>query len=294
MAGPNNGRMHRTRELLGILLLVCLPFPLRAADHTMVSSKTMYAMNVDLIDRYRQTHPNVRFRVSDAGTAKAIEGLTAGTIDVAAVTRPMRPNEEKEFQKRYRRGPISVPIALEGISVFLHPRNRVETMTIDQFARVMNGEIRNWKELGGADLPIHVYSFDQTTGRYWYVQEQILGKTQVAKDAQYMHSPEGAAPAAGLAAQQEQMLRFVSTDPSAIGYGDLKRVRIVKIARIVNGRDSYWPTPDAIQEGRYPLVRQLMFMLRDEPEGELNDFLQWCRKQSAVIREHDFVPMRSE
>lgn len=279
-------------RLIAALALVAAR-PVVAADVAVIGSRTMFVLNNALTARFHQTHPGVNFRVSDAGTAKGIDALIAGKTDIAAVTRPLRPKEEKMFVARHHHRPFSYPVALEGISIYLHPRNSVDTLTIDQLARILSGEIRNWKELGGADAPIHVYSFDNTTGRYWYVAESILRDRSFALSTRYAQSGSASSDAAKLAAQEKQMLEFVSHDVGAIGYGDLKKVRIVKLARIVaaDGK-AYWPTPLDVQSGAYPLSRRLTFLLRDEPRGELLDFLRWCPVQEELIRSTDLIPLR--
>lgn len=282
------------RLLLSLSALALLAVtPVIAADIEVIGSRTMYLLNNSLAARFHQTHPAVNFHISDAGTGKGIDALIAGKTDIAAVTRLLRPPEMKLFIARYHREPVMVPVALEGISVFLHPHNGVDTLTVDQLARILSGEIRNWKEVGGANLPIHVYSFDNTTGRYWYVVENLLGKRSFAAETHYAQAGSASSDAERLAAQEKDMIQFVSHDVSAIGYGDLKKVRLVKLARIVaaDGK-SYWPTPQDVQSGAYPLSRRLMYLLHDEPRGELLDFVRWCPGQEELIRSADFVPLR--
>jgi phosphate transport system substrate-binding protein len=281
------------KRLLPILLLTLCGASAVAAEFTIIGSRTMHALNKELADRFRQTHSGTPFRVSDAGTGKGIDALIAGKADVAAVTRPLRPEEKKEFSVRHRHEPFVFPIAVEGIVVYVHPRNRVDSLSVDQLARVFSGEITNWKELGGADLPIHVYSFDKSTGRYWYVLESILGKRTFVAGTRYTGSSDAVSSAAALAAQQEQMLQLISADPAGIGYGDFTRARVVKFARIsTNGGRGYLPAPDELQRGTYPLSRTLMYVLRSEPEGTLAEFVRWSREQEDLIRGAGFVPVR--
>jgi phosphate transport system substrate-binding protein len=259
---------------------------LAAADVTMIGSRTMFALNTALTARFHQTNPTLAFHVSDAGTAKGIEALIAGTADIAAVTRPLRPEESKKFANRYHRDPVTVSIAVEGIAVYLHPRNPVDALSVEQLGKILTGEITNWSVVGGPDLPIHVYSFDNTTGRYWYVMETVLGKRSFAPSTHYTTAPT-------LAAQQSQMLQFISNDPAGIGYGDFRRARVVKFVRVSqNGGRAYLPAPDEVQRGTYPLSRPLMYVLRNEPQGSMAEFLRWCQTQDMVIREADFVPLR--
>jgi ABC-type phosphate transport system substrate-binding protein len=84
----------------------------------------------------------------------------------------------------------------------------------------------------------------------------------------------------------------VSKDPNAIGYGDLKKVRFVKIAAIRTSAGAYLPTPDHVQAGRYPLSRRLMFFLRPDAPRQLLDFVRWAPTRSDIVREMNFAPVK--
>jgi ABC-type phosphate transport system substrate-binding protein len=84
------------------------------------------------------------------------------------------------------------------------------------------------------------------------------------------------------------MLGWVSQDPDAIGFGDLKKVRVVKIVKI----SGFWPTPDDVRAGRYPFARRLLYVMGSRPAGSLLEFMRWAPKQDDVIRDAGFVPIQ--
>jgi len=247
----------------------------------------MYAMNVALAKRFEQLHPGVKLRISGDGTAKGFEAVVHRTADAAAMTRGLRPEEKKELRAAMRSDGEFLPIALEGVSIYVHPRNAVGDLKPEQVFAIFSGRVTNWKEVGGSDAPIHVYSFDNTTGRYWYLFDDLMGRTPFVKDARYTDDRPDLASPEGLARKEQQMLDWVAGDPDAIGFGDLKKVRIVKIAKI----GGYWPTPDDIRSHRYPFARHLGFVVGAKPAGALAEFLQWAPKQDDIIRDAGFVPV---
>lgn len=274
--------------------VVCAALSTTAFAYTITGSRTMYALNVALTAKYRTEHPAVAFTVSDAGTGAGIEKLIDGSTDVAAVTRRLRPNEVEAMRKHAHSDGVFVPVAREGISIYLHPQNHVEGLTVEQISAIFSGRITNWKELGGADLPIHLYAFDNTTGRYWYLAEEVMKKEKFAAGVVYTApKPAGAKnDAEGLAMKEAQMLKWISSDPAAIGFGDLKKIRVVKLAKIYNGGEAFWPTPDAIASGKYPLQRTLGYLFRSAPQGELRSFVEWAAKEEETIRQYGFVPAK--
>jgi hypothetical protein len=58
--------------------------------------------------------------------------------------------------------PLTVPafqIGLEDLLVVAHPQTDAGTLTLDQTQQIFAGEITNWKDAGGADVPIQVWTF---------------------------------------------------------------------------------------------------------------------------------------
>ena len=49
-------------------------------------------------------------------------------------------------------------IAIDGLAIVVHPGNPVDSLTTTQLARLFAGEIRNWRELGGQDLPVRLHA----------------------------------------------------------------------------------------------------------------------------------------
>lgn len=277
------------RRYAGLALIAVLIGSTAAAQqYTIIGSKTMYAMNVALAKRFEMTHPGVKLTVSGAGTAKGFEAILHRTADAAAMTRGLRPEETKALRAANLSDSELVPIALEGISIYLHPRNAVTELKPQQVFDIFSGRVTNWKELGGTDAPIHVYSFDTTTGRYWYLFDDLMNRAPFVKTVRYTEEFSSLSPPEGLARKEEEMLKWVSEDPGAIGFGDLKKVRVVKIAKI----SGVWPTPDDVRSGRYPFARRLAFVMSSRPAGMLLEFMRWAPKQEDIIRDAGFVPIR--
>ena len=70
----------------------------------------------------------------------------------------------------------------EAIVFVVHPSNPVSALTLDQIKRIHTGEITNWKEVGGPDLGIIVFTDALTGGTRAMVKRIIL------RDAPYADS----------------------------------------------------------------------------------------------------------
>ena len=67
-------------------------------------------------------------------------------------------------------------IAIDGLAIVVHPGNPVDSLTTAQLARLFAGEIRNWRELGGQDLPVRLHARDDRSGTYDTFNELVLAR----------------------------------------------------------------------------------------------------------------------
>ena len=67
-------------------------------------------------------------------------------------------------------------IAIDGLAIVVHPGNPVDSLTTTQLARLFAGEIRNWRELGGHDLPVRLHARDDRSGTYDTFNELVLAR----------------------------------------------------------------------------------------------------------------------
>lgn len=110
-------------------------------------------------------------------------------------------------------------VAHDEIVFVVHPSNAVTSLTREQLRGIHTGRIRNWKEVGGKDQPITVYTDTPTGGTRAMVKTIVLG------------GQEYGATVVPLAAVKK-VADMVAVDPTGIGglgkgFVDA-RVRVVK------------------------------------------------------------------
>ena len=77
---------------------------------------------------------------------------------------------------------------------------------MDQLKQIFTGKITNWKDLGGPDTRIIVYSRENSSGTYVFFKEHVLGGMDFTARAQTM-------PGTGV------VVNAVSKEKNGIGYG---------------------------------------------------------------------------
>ena len=115
--------------------------------------------------------------------------------------------------------PFRVSIALDGIAVFLHQDNPVETLSIPQLKAIYTGEITNWKQVGGPDVRIILYGRENNSGTYAFFKEHVLDKEDYSDYCQTLP---------GTAA----VVNAVAKDKNGIGYGGIAWAKGVKFANV--------------------------------------------------------------
>lgn len=74
-------------------------------------------------------------------------------------------------------------IGRDRVAVFLHKDNPVAALSRAQLRDVFTGKVRNWKEVGGPDLPVKVYLSSPGSGTRAVFQKLALDGAEFAPDA---------------------------------------------------------------------------------------------------------------
>lgn len=138
-------------------------------------------------------------------------------------------------------------LASEGMVVVSDPTLQIDAITLDDLARVYSGEIRNWYDLGGPDLPITVFMREQGSASRSAFQDLVLEPASM----QFSDRVIGVDNDTGVAAS-------VVAFPGALGVTGLAAAGPSKTLAIKDscGMKSV-ATPFAVQTGQYPLTRHL-------------------------------------
>jgi phosphate transport system substrate-binding protein len=156
-------------------------------------------------------------------------------------------------------------------------------LTIEQLEKIFTAKVKNWKEVGGPDLAITVYSRENSSGTYEFFKEHVLKGQDFAASAQTMP---------GTAA----VVHAVTGDKKGIGYGGaaygqgIKSLKIKKTA----GDPAIEPSEENVLSGKYPLSRYLFNYLDPEKDkGEIAAYLNWIRSDEGqkIVKQVDYYPL---
>ncbi|UCG23622.1 MAG: substrate-binding domain-containing protein [Chloroflexota bacterium] len=152
------------------------------------------------------------------------------------------------------------PIALDGVVFLAHPDIGIESLSRGQIQAIFGGSVVSWETVGGPDLPIKLYSREPGSGALAILQDRIMENVPTSSLAQ-------------IAPGDDYMRQAVASSSGAIGYSMLGSTDGQGVLLI----DDNAATVDTVGEQLYPLTTPIYFVTRDEPEGELREFLAWLQ-----------------
>ena len=232
---------------------------------TIKGSDTMVILGQRFAEEYMRQNPNVVIQVNGGGSGTGIAALINGTVDLAQSSRPMKPGEKEDVEKRRNATLHETAVALDALAVFVHETNPVKDLTIDQLAQIYTGKVTNWNEVGGADAPIVLYGRENSSGTYEYFKEHVLDKADFAPRVQTL---------AGTAA----VINAVARDRNGIGYGGIAYAQGVRAIGVKKdaGSPAVEPTEENVANGTYPISRYLYFYWIDSASPQAQQFVNWA------------------
>jgi phosphate transport system substrate-binding protein len=258
---------------------------------TLAGSTEMWPVMLALTNSYHERNPHVSFDLRRGGSSLGESWAATGQVDLATSALAY-PDEELPP------GLVRVPIALDGLTLVVHPNNPVNGLSMVQIRQIYGGRILDWAEVGGNPGEILLISREDGSGSRQLFEERVMGEERVSLTAIVM--PTG-----------EDVVRYVARQPQAVGYvgmaygitlataGDdpipdgegnlstpLPQVKALNL-------EGYLPDVNSIAPQIYQLSRPLYLLHNNRNPADVQPFIDFILSpagQSIVARYH--VPIR--
>ncbi|HEY0710570.1 MAG TPA: substrate-binding domain-containing protein, partial [Polyangia bacterium] len=152
-----------------------------------------------------------------------------------------------------------------------------------QLKDIFTGKVTNWKEIGGSDSRIIVYSRENSSGTYVFFKDVVLQGRDFSPRAQTMPGTAS-------------VVNAVSKETNGIGYGGAAYAKGIKILKVKKDAGSAGVAPDlsTVQAGTYPLARPLFFYLRNKPAGDIKSFVDYVLSDEGqkVVSTVGYYPIK--
>lgn len=253
-------------------------------------SSTVFPITEAVAEEFQKESPNVRVTVGISGTGGGFKKFCVGDTDINDASRPIKGEEVKksaEHGVEY----IELPVAYDGISVVVNPKNTaVNVMTMEDLKKIWQPEssVKRWSDVRPQwpNQPITLYGPGTDSGTFDYFTEAVNGKSQVCR-ADFTASED-----------DNVLVQGIAGDPNALGFFGfayyVENKTKLKAALIDAGKGPVGPTDFTINNGTYPLSRPIFIYINkkaaDRPEVQA--FVKFYLKNAPVLaKEVGYVPL---
>jgi len=254
-----------------------------AGSITVKGSDTLVILAQKWAEVYMSKNPGARIQVSGGGSGIGFAALQNKATDLADASRKIKSTEIEGCIKAFGKRPTEYKVAVDGLSVYVNADNPIKELSLGQLERIFTGKARNWKDMGGPDAPITVYSRENSSGTYEFFKEHVLKGQDFAASAQTMP---------GTAA----VLQAVAKDKGGIGYGGAAYGAGARHLAIMKdeGTPAIEPTEENVIKGTYPIWRYLYVYVNPAlDKGEIAAYLNWIRGSEGqkVVKDIGYFPL---
>ncbi len=210
--------------LFAIVLTLGIGASLNAGQTvTLKGSDTMLMLGQRWAEAFMAGNPSTIIQVTGGGSGVGFAALINGSTDICEASRSIKPGEIDKLKQRFNSQGVEIPVARDGLAVYLNAENPVGELTVDQLRLIYLGTITNWKEVGGPDQRIILYGRENSSGTYSFFKDNVLKGKDFAAQTQTLP---------GTAA----VVNAVAKDKFGIGYGGAAYAKGVKYAKAQDRR----------------------------------------------------------
>lgn len=263
--------------MMRAFLLLALLTGVAHADRqrlVITGSSTVAPLVLDIAKRFEALNPGTRIDVQTGGSSRGINDVRQGLADIGMVSRALRP-DETDLQ--------ATVIAGDGIALIVHASNPLRNLTRDDVRAIYRGARRDWRSLGGPDLPITVVS-------------KAEGRSTLELFTQFFSLRNRDIRASVIIGDNQQGIKTVAGNPGSIGYVSIGAAEhevsagtAIKLLQL----DGQTASVAAVKSGRFPLARPLNLVVRGKPTPLASRFLDFARSPQVVdlVKDQYFVPI---
>lgn len=224
-----------------------------------------------------EKNTNIHINIQGGGATKGIRQVVSGEADLGGSCRYHLPDDPREA------GVGLEPVAWDALVVITHKDNPVNDLSLTQVRAIYTGKITNWKELGGPDAKIELFtrkSKHSGVGR-------TLRKLIFADFDQEIASTQAFDSTGPLEKAIEQT-------PHSMGITGISsaRLRDFKILTL----DTVYPSYENVKAGKYGLYRPLYitYNARSSQLEAVQLFIRFAhsREGREIMRSNGTLPYR--
>jgi phosphate transport system substrate-binding protein len=256
--------------------------------HIAISADESFKPVIDSqVQVYEAKYPDVKLNVLYKPEADCIRDLAVDSVKMVIITRRLHQEEKQFIVDSFQLAPEQMLLAFDAIAVIVHPESDEFLFSMNELKEILTGKFR--KNL------IPVFDGLKATSTVRFIVDSLLRGDSLTSKA--------------LAAKSsEEVINYVSTHQEAIGLigvswignkddekqlSFLKKVKLAELESTDEPGKYVQPVQANIYNGRYPLIRELVAIIKEKPrDGLAHGFRNFMtsEKGQLIFRRAYLVP----
>jgi phosphate transport system substrate-binding protein len=273
------------RKLLVILLFSLaiggVATTIAANEVTVTGSTTVGPLGILCADSFNAVQTDYHVSVSQTGTGAGVTSIAEGKADVAMASREITPDEKAKYGDKFQ----ETLVGYDGIAICVSKTiydAGVTALTREQVRKIYQGQIKNWKDVGGPNEAIYVISREQGSGTRDTFLEDIFGSNKAETPGVSTYS-----------SSNSEIKTAITGSDKAIGYlgysyaqgGNLKPLKL----------DGVLLTPETAKDRTYPLARRLYLDTFGDPKPGARAFMEFVKgpQGQKIAEDNGFITLNA-
>ncbi|WP_167849715.1 phosphate ABC transporter substrate-binding protein [Companilactobacillus suantsaicola] len=224
-------------------------------------------------EEFTKSNPNEYVNVQGGGTGTGLSQIQQGAVNIG--NSDLYAEQKKDIDATKL---VDHRIAAVGMVPVVNKDVKVKSLTLKQLKQIFSGQVKNWKQVGGQDLPITIINRADGSGTRSSFESDVMAGTPFVR-AQEQDS-------SGMVRQ------IVYNTAGAISY--LAMPYLNDTVKTINV-DGVKPTIENIETNKWKIWSYEHLYTNGKPTGMTKrflDFIMTDEVQKNVVKKMNYVPMK--
>lgn len=267
------------KKLLGLLALISLTLLAACGAKnssgesiTAVGSSALQPLVEAAAEQYQSDNLGVFINVQGGGSGTGLSQIQQGAVQIG--NSDLFAEEKSGIQADKL---VDHRVAVVGITPILNQKVGVKNLTVTQLRQLFTGEITNWKQVGGKNLPVVVVNRAQGSGTRATFERWVMNGRQP------------------MAAQEQDstgMVRsIVANTPGAVSYVAFSYVDNTVVAPSLDG---VTPTDKHVTTNAWPIWSYEHMYTKGKATGLTKKFIAYIQSpkmQTKLVKKMGYIPV---